>query len=52
MKNTYYIDKIQPVNKLNYTHNHKPKEKPNLSKSNPKPTTDFATILRQMKSKL
>lgn len=48
------IDRIQPVNKINYTHNHKSKEQPKSSKPNPnpKPTTDFATILQQMKSKI
>ena len=38
--------------KINYTHNHKPKEQPKSSKPNPKPTTDFTTILQQMKSKV
>lgn len=48
------IDRIQPVNKINYTHNHKPKEQPksDTTKSNSKPTTDFATILQQMQSKI
>lgn len=45
-------DRIQPVNKTKYTHNHKPKEQPQFQKPNPKPTTDFATILQQMKSKV
>lgn len=46
------IDRIQPINKINYTHNHKSKEQQKSSKPNPKPTTDFATILQQMKSKI
>lgn len=52
MKITHYMNRIQPIYKINYTHNHKPKEKPELSKSNPKPTESFASILQQIKSKL
>lgn len=52
MKITHYIHRIQPVNKINYTHNHKPKEQPKLSKINSKPTQSFASILQQVKSKL
>lgn len=46
------IARIQPVHKINYTHNHKPKEQPQFQKQKPKHTTDFATTLQQTKSKL
>lgn len=46
------ITRIQPVHKINYTHNHKPKEQPQFQKPKSKQTKDFATTLQQTKSKL